>query len=232
MTEFNYTISQEFLRKYIVLDIETTERDGVDHLLEEPEAPKNLKDPAKIQEAIEEKKRKQREEKALDICLNRIVAISFRHCEHEAKTLICTNEKEEMEALDCVWSLIRPVRGAVVPIVGFRCKTFDIPVMLQRMRLLGMPMPNYDYGKFSKGTCDIAEILSFGDPKWEPGAQLMRRRLTDYCRLFGIPVEDDDKKGGDVPDLIRQGKYDEVAYHCQKDIERTELLARRIGAIV
>lgn len=226
------TAENEAAKRWIVVDIETSGREDVDHLLDKPEAPKNIKDPVKIQEAIAEKERKQKEEKALDICLNRIVVISYWHFTNEnGNVMICRNEDEEREALNHVWSIIRPFRVAAVPIVGFRCKGFDIPTMLQRMRLLNMPMPNYDYSKWSKGTIDIADILAFGDAKWEPGAQIMRRRLKDYCRLFDIPVVDDDCNGSDVPELIKQGRYEEVIHHCEQDVERTMLLAKRVGAI-
>jgi hypothetical protein len=58
----------------------------------------------------------------------------------------------------------------------------------------------------------------------------MPRSLDAFCKRFGIVVTDD-WTGADVPTLIKAGNWAGVEAHCLADLERTRLLAERIGVL-
>lgn len=62
----------------VAVDVETVPRDGFTGLLPEPNAPGNLKDPAKIAAALDEKRQEQRDKAGLDINLSRIVVLGYQ----------------------------------------------------------------------------------------------------------------------------------------------------------
>ncbi|MBO8179854.1 MAG: ribonuclease H-like domain-containing protein [Archaeoglobus sp.] len=52
-------------------------------------------------------------------------------------------------------------------------------------------------------------------------------KLSEIASFLDIRVEDD-VTGADVPELVRQGRWDEVEDHCRKDVETTYRLFRRL----
>lgn len=52
-------------------------------------------------------------------------------------------------------------------------------------------------------------------------------KLSDITAFLDIRVEDD-VTGADVPELVRQGRWEEVRTHCRKDVETTYNLFRRL----
>lgn len=215
--------------KYVIFDIETMGRGNVDHLIPEPTAPGNVKDPAKVEAAIEAKRKEQYDRLALDMNLNRIVALGMYQPEHgEVRSFVCRDEDEERMALSFLWNAFQPDLKGKSPLIGFCNKRFDVPVCLRRTQLLGMAPPNIDTGKYrNNDVIDLYDILTF-DIFNESG--VMKRRLKNFCTLFGIP-EVDDCDGAEIPELVEAGNWDEVRKHVVADVERTRLLAERIGVI-
>lgn len=214
---------------YVVFDIETAGREGVDHLIPEPEAPGNIKDPAKIAAAIEAKREEQYNRLALDMNLNRIVALGiFQPGYDEVQSFICRDEDEERMALSFLWNAFQPDLKRKSPLIGFCNKRFDVPVCLRRTQLLGMKIPVIDMGKYrNMDIIDLFDILTF-DIYNESG--VMKRRLKNFCTLFGIP-EMDDCDGANIGELVKAGQWGDVRKHVVADVERTRLLAERIGVI-
>lgn len=159
---------------------------------------------------------------ALDWNLSRIVALGLHNVgDGGPQVIVCKNENEEKAALSAFWLATRGRR-----LVGFCSRTFDAPTLIQRSRYLGVPYRRLSLAKFGRGdVTDLREILTFDDANY---AAIMPRSLDAFCKRFGIVVTDD-WTGADVPDLIKAGNWDGVAAHCRADLERTRLLAERIG---
>lgn len=229
---YNYKTKAPYQGPWLIVDIETTGRDDVAHLLEEPEANKTLKDPAKIEADIAAKKAAQLEKLPLDFNLNQIVTIGAMADNWATPKVLMPHTSSEQACLKALWQeWCVEEYGRQRTFIGFNVRHFDLPTLVQRTRLLGMPEPDIDYGRWSKDIIDLAEVLSFGDPKYAPGKKAVRRKLKMFCTLFGIPQADDDCDGADVPELIKAGKFDEVEKHCAADILRTRDLAVRLGVI-
>jgi predicted PolB exonuclease-like 3'-5' exonuclease len=208
----------------IIVDIETA---GLHNALEflEPVTPDaRLVDPKKIEASIKEKEEARLAKLALDRNVGRIVAIGWWTEEEGTHGVVCRTEDEERIALRSFWNNSRHRT-----IVGFNCKGFDLPFMVQRSRYLGIPYPWLDLGKYTrKGVIDLYLDLTFNEGAYDQGA--MRRTLKMFAKRFGLPVNDE-IDGKEIPALVAEGKWDDVAAHCRADVELTVQLAHKLGVV-
>lgn len=221
----------------IVLDIETAPLENARDYLDPPDltdiqAPSNYVK----QEAIDgyiEKERASRlakferdctDKAALDFNVSRIVAIGFWTESLKPTALLCKTREDEFAALDEVWGYARHRT-----MVGFRVREFDVPLMIQRSRYLGLAHPVPDLGRYSRSNsiCDLYDLLTFNDLRAEA---VMRRSLKSFARRFGIPVTDT-VDGKSIPALAAAGAWDQVEAHVLSDIRLTVALAQRLGVV-
>jgi hypothetical protein len=217
--------NDEHARRWIVFDLETAPRDDIAGFIPEPEAAKNLKDPVKIAADIEEKRAEQRAKLGLDWNLNRIVAIGWQTEEmHSPYVSLCRFDSDEIQVLDVFWDMAKGRR-----LVGFRARTFDVPVLIQRSRLLGVKHRAVNLARFGRGeVTDLSDILTFDDA---PCTYVMRRTLTNFCKLFGVETPDDPVEGKDIAALVAAGEWEAVRHHVTVDVIKTVGLARRLNVI-
>lgn len=221
---------------FTVVDLETAAHPDAALYIVPPDldsiqAAGNLKDPEKIKADIEKRRAAAQAdyEASIDRCaldwnLSRIVCLGMHNVgDGGPQVIVCKTEKDEKAALAAFWLATRGRR-----LVGFCSRTFDIPTLIQRSRLLGVKHPDLSLAKFGRGSVtDLREILTFDDAHY---TAIMPRSLDAFCKRFGIVVTDD-WTGADVPALIKQENWDGVAAHCRADLERTRLLAERIGVL-
>lgn len=218
--------------RWLAFDIETAGREDVLAYLPEPQADKRLTDQAKIAADLERKRAEQVEKLPLDANGNRIVALGvFLESDTEPAVNILGNGLDgrpgETVTLNCFWAL---AKGRTL--IGFRSRTFDLPVIIQRSRLLGVPVPPWrelvaPYGRTNKHI-DLYD-------EWTLDGLATRgevpNNLTVVCRQHGIDIPEDDAKGKDVAALLASGNLEAVRQHCARDVERTVALARKLGFI-
>jgi hypothetical protein len=208
----------------IVCDIETCGLPNAADFLEPCQPDKRLKDPEKIKADITEKEQARLDKLALDWNVGRIAALAYWTEEHGTVAYTLETEAKEANVLGEFW-----VASRHRTIVGFNLKGFDLRFMVQRSRLLGIPHPILNFSKYDRrGITDLYLDLTFGDGTYDQGA--MRRTLHAFCRRFGIPVNDA-IKGAEVPQLVADGKWDEVLAHVTSDVELTVALAQRLGVV-
>lgn len=200
----------------IVLDLETCAIDGAAALVK-PAA--NLKDPEKIKASIAERAAAA----GLYPYTARIVALGWcDEGEGVEHVDICPTEAAETRVLkEFVPRLTE--NGRLVPIVTFNGRRFDLPLLMVRCRLLGVPCPNLDIRKYYSSNPDVLDKLTFF-------GELEPRSLTWFAQRFGLPT-DDAFTGALVPELIEDGNWDAIKAHCASDVRLTRLLAERLGVM-
>lgn len=216
---------------WIVGDVETAPRTGIDGFLEEPKAPSNWKDAALIAAEVEKKRKAQIAQVALDPNLCRIVSLGYQtETMARPRVHLCRDEQDEREALDVFWHLRSKSRDGQPfrTFVGFCNSLFDALVMVQRSRLLGLPDPGLELRRYdNEDVRDLYRALAFPDIHH---TSVMAETLENFCRLFGIEVNDE-IDGSQIPQLVADGLWDHVAAHNEACVKRTVALARTIGAI-
>ncbi len=237
----------------LIFDVETVGLENVaDYLDPIPDAvpddspvlaAKNLTDPVKIaadlakrqaaredenreaQEKVERQRQSRLEKAALDFNCARIVAMGMWSERVGLLTVPCRNEGEEAQALLGFWQMARNRM-----LVGFRIREFDLPMMIQRSRYLGVLHPEPDLGRYARnnGITDLYDRLTFNDMRAET---VMWRSLKSFARRYGLPVTDD-INGSEIPALVAAGDWAAVLKHVTSDVELTRDLAIRLGAVV
>jgi hypothetical protein len=220
----------------LVFDLESAPLPNVRDYVDPPDvsnikAPGNYKKADAIEAYIAEEKverlakfeRDCVEKAALDFNTARIVALGVS-VNGASTARVIRDEYEEAQALEGFWAV-----GRHLLLVGFRVREFDLPLMIQRSRYLGVQAPSIDLGRYARNStvCDLYDLLTFNDLRAEA---LMKRSLTSFCRRFGIPV-DDAVSGADVPALVAAGEWDAVKAHCISDVQLTVALAQRLRVL-
>lgn len=207
----------------IICDIETVAVDGAAEWVEPVEAAKNLRDPEKIAADIERRQRDQIERAGLYPWTARVVALGMLDTTYGAETIwVCRTEDDEADALRGFWRAVEDERF-VKPIIGFNHRTFDLPVLLARSLLLGVPAPALNLDRYRTPHIDLMEKLTYY------GA-IPPRSLKWFARRFGLPVEDA-ISGADIAGLVAAQDWPAVAAHCRSDIRLTWELAKRLGTV-
>lgn len=221
---FNSEFSTAF-----VLDLETTARAGIEAILDPASAPANYKDADKIAAKKAEKTAAAIERAALDINLNRIVAFGLWTPTFGASVITAKDEAQEVAALKVLAETIDANGvGSRKRIITFNGLGFDLLVLMQRARILGVKFPILDLHKYRSPNTDLMNVLTFD------GA-VVRHSLDFYCRVFGIDYEETELvkaiHGADIPRLVDEGAWHLVEGHCRYDVTRTGMLAMRLGVM-
>jgi hypothetical protein len=214
----------------MVIDIETTGRDGIDDLLDIPAAPANYKDPQKILDAKLEKLKAILDRAAIDIWLNRCTAIGIWTPSLGLSVVTCRDLDEEKLALATL-AVVISNNGHRRRIVSFNGLHFDLANLIARARMhaLQFPLTISDIVPAWKHAAnDLMEVMTFQ-------GKFAKRSLDFYCKVLGIdsdaPEDVKALNGADMPKLALEGHYDLIAAHCRHDVIRTVKLAQRMDVI-
>lgn len=215
---------------HCIFDIETGPQplDVLTKVMPEFEAPSNYKDAEKIAAAIGEKREKWLADAALDATTGRVIAAgmlyaggdinSFEvlHCDGDEAALL----RECWERFDnhhAVW--------ASGHIIGWNSANFDLPFLIRRSWLLGVPVPKWTrQGRFwHDDFLDLLDVWRLGDRTASTGG------LDRLARCFGLEGKTESLGANFAKvwdeDRIRAGAY------LRRDVELTAELARRLGVL-
>lgn len=200
----------------IILDCEAVAIPGVEALVQPA---RNLKDPEKIKASIAERAA----EAALYPWTARIVALGW--CEETDDTErveLVNNEAAEARVLREFWGAIWN-GSSVARLCSFNGRTYDLPLLMARSMLLGVPYPDLNLDRYRSPHVDLLDRLT-----WH-GA-IDRRGLNWFARRFGLDVSDA-FSGKEVAQLYEDGNWDAIRAHCASDVRLTRQLGERIGVL-
>jgi Predicted 3'-5' exonuclease related to the exonuclease domain of PolB len=200
----------------VVIDIECVASPQAAELLDPVRAPGNYKDPAKIAQYVADEFESRVKRAGLEADLCEVVAVGFLR-DHEYEPTVLTRHDAEESAL--LWRFWSEIGNAAT--IGFNSLGYDLPVLVRRSQLLGIPYPAVNLDRYRTPHIDLSEELSFR-------GKLTMRSLRFYCKLFNIPCADA-TSGADVAALVAAGDWSAIAEHCRADVDKTAALARRLG---
>lgn len=205
----------------IIFDIETGALPlaEIEHLMDGIKAPGNLKDPAKIESAIAEKRAEFLEKAALSPFSGRILAIGWREMESHFYKNISDDDVDESYIIKEFWQMIK----SDMPIlIGHNIRNFDIPFIVRRGWKYGIsPAPGY-LDKFTKNIIDTMEVFAAGE--WGN-----KSSLNDISKFFGLGEKTG--AGDDFAKWWRGGERERAIEYLNKDLILTQQVAQRMGVI-
>jgi hypothetical protein len=211
------------MHHYICFDLETAAREDVSQYIPEPEADKRLTDPVKIAADLSKKREAGVGRLSLDMNGCVIVAIGYQTELMDAPKVLLGDERAMLVAL---WAA---AKGRTI--IGYRSRTFDIPIVVQRSRFLKVPHPSWRdlTARWGKGKAiDLFDELTFDDSRQDG---VIPRKLTTFCGLFDLDIPSDDSKGSDIAALVKAGDWGAIEQHCSRDVQRTMGIARSLGIV-
>jgi hypothetical protein len=190
----------------------------------------NIKDPAKIAEKIEEARAGHRQgfidRAALSPLTGRVLAIGITTEEGQIE---CLAEEphgsdqtidDEAALLDAFWSEIGPPPGKVVRWAGFNIFGFDLPFLVKRSWILGVPVPPIRRGRYwADWLIDLREV-------WQLGDRQAAGSLDAIARAFRVGEKNGD--GAMFAELLATKPEEALAY-LRNDIEMTRKVAAVMG---
>lgn len=181
---------------------------------------RNLRDPDKIAASVAERL----EKAALYPWTARIVCLGWCEAGDTAVSYrLCNHESFERTALKEFWAVAADNRVTVRPMVTFNGRAYDLPLLMARSMLLGVPHPTLNLDRYRTPHIDLLDRLTwFG--------ALEPRSLQWFARRFGLDTSDA-FSGALVAQLVEDGNWDAIVKHCESDVTLTRQLAERLGVI-
>lgn len=200
-----------------LIDVETRPDPAMDTpqywqwVLNRLEPPGNIKDPVKIQAAMEEKVAKARAKMALSpsTALVPVIGISSWADDPSPTVLVAESESREAErkVLQDLLGMLGTEPGALL---GFNIRRFDIPLLTFRFALHELELPSWwPYPKDYRRAFDFHVDLDWDMPQSE----------LQYAWGGGF-------KEVEGPDLLKLS-LPELAEHCREDMGWLDAMARR-----
>ena len=222
----------------LIFDIETVCNPENLALAPEPKAPANLKDPAKIAAAIEDKKRELIESAALDPDYGKILSLGYATSLNGPVTVFLSNEvyamtaanadgpitvnetfRTEREIIEDFWSLFAACNGCAV---GYNILGFDLPYLMRRSMALGVQVPFIpNLAKFkTEPITDLMAILyNWGSDRY--------KGLKQVAKLYGIQNDCPDVDGSQVKDLTPE----QLCAYQASDVDLVRRLYQRMNGV-
>jgi hypothetical protein len=213
----------------LILDIETGSLPALAlaKLMPEFTAPKNIKDPVKVAEAIEAKRAAFVDDAALDALTGRIVAVGILAVDGDTETpAILHGDGDEAALLRETWHTLTawhdsPPSGVMVTYNGH---SFDLPYLVRRSWLLGVPVPLWvRRGRYwCDAFVDIREAWQCGDRTASTGG------LDGLARAFGLAG-----KNGSGKHFAALWHSDRAAaeFYLLNDLKLTAAIAGKMGVL-
>lgn len=211
---------------WIAFDIETVGREDVTVLLPEPDHDKRLTDPAKIEADKAKRRAEQIAKLSVDVNGCALVALGFQTEQMEGPEVLSLPADETF----MLETFFQYSKGRTL--VGYYSRLFDLPVILQRSRYRGVPIPPWrdllaPYGR-ARRHIDLFDELTFDNGRQDG---VVPRKLGTFCKQFGLNLPDDDVDGADIAELVKQGDFEAVRRHCEIDVMKTVAVAQVLGLV-
>ncbi|MEI7731496.1 MAG: ribonuclease H-like domain-containing protein [Verrucomicrobiota bacterium] len=130
---------------------------------------------------------------------------------------------DEVELLTAFWDVAKHYDS----VVTFNGRGFDVPFIYLRSALLNVPISRRDWLGYRYSTephCDLADQFTFYGVSGRDGAA-RKFNLDFYCKSFGIESpKAQGVTGNDVGAMFNEGKCQEIAEYCLRDVQSTVLL--------
>ena len=141
---------------------------------------------------------------------------------------------DETELLSAFWGVAKHYEH----VVTFNGRGFDVPFVYLRSALLNVPITRKNWLGYRYAVephCDLAEQLTFYSVSGRDGAA-RKFNLDFYCKAFGIESpKAQGVTGMDVPRLLAEKKFREIAEYCLRDVRATvelyKIWKERLGGI-
>jgi hypothetical protein len=185
----------------------------------------NLKDSAKIAEKIAASKASHNaawlERAALNPLAGQVLAIGIL-----SDTKVVLHGMEESELIDRFWLFYDHAHQNGDRLVGFNCCSFDLPFLVRRSWLLGVPVPQSvlrDNRYWSPTFVDLLDV-------WRMGNRQEYISQDELARALGVDGKPDGITGADFARLFNEDRPRAIEY-LKNDLRMIEDIAKALQVV-
>lgn len=209
----------------LVFDIETIANPNLpanlrSALLDNIDPDKRLVDPVKIEADIARKQQSILSKFALSPLTGKVIGFGYAVNNQPVESFFdLDNEPEVLRRLSHILGQCNYVYDRIV---GFNNKSFDVPFVLARAAVNGVFFRKMQFSRWQQeqGVFDLALQLngneSFGYIS-----------LQKWAMLFGV-LDAPYESGGDIAQMIEEGRLSDVITKCKKDVDITRKLYQAV----
>lgn len=201
-----------------IFDIETgaASPEVLQRVRPEFKAARNLKDPAKIAADIADKEADWLERAALDASTGVVLAIGIG----SGLASVRIFEGEEKAIISDFWCWLHDRIAAGEEVAGFNIYGFDLPMLVRRSWILGIPAPRIiRKGRYwHENLVDVMEV-------WTCGNRDQKISLDNLSKALGIGEKTG--SGKDFAALLKENRLEAIAY-LKQDIALTRKCCERL----
>lgn len=208
----------------LTIDLETIADDRAE--IAPVKAPSNYKDAKAIAAYVTEETPKRLAKRSLDPWSCRIICAGYVfEGDHAVTVLTANGDAPEVTLLKEIVRVIDEGHGRTARLVTFNGRHFDLPVLMARAALLGVPFPRLDLRKYgnTQNPDLLVDYIAFGDTQDFKSLQWCLKR-------FGLPYEDV-TTGAHIAAMYEAGDWPAIKQHCEADVTGTRLLGERLGVL-
>lgn len=170
--------------------------------------------PAAVEEAISRS--------GLNAAYGQICCIGWALNDGKVFTQTAQAPDEEIDILTCFLDMATKQIGNGFPVVvGHNVVGFDIRFIWQRCIILGIRVPNWFPRDPKPWSNDVFDTMT----AWSGSND--RISMDNLSLALGLPGKGE-IDGSMVGQIFADGKFEEIADYCQKDVERTRAIHRRM----
>ena len=143
------------------------------------------------------------------------------------KSYCSANEVEILEGFSKDLSTFQSKSTAPITFVGFGIKGFDLPYMVRRYIINQIPLPDTlqlaGLKPWEQNHIDLLELWRGGG--WTSSS------LLNVAVALGLPSPKNKMDGSGVSDAFFEGRLDEVREYCERDVETTFQIFKKMAYI-
>ena len=200
------------------LDIETGPWDRAAIFKPEFEAPKNIKDPLKIAQAIADKEQAWLDSLALDAKTGQVLVVGLLEGKDETFRALEGDEKTILQEVWAIWSDYKNR-----PFVGFNILGFDLPFMIRRSYLNGIAVPPAFFQFSRYKTPDVIDVMKFWS-LWSPEERIS---LDNFSKFTSVGEKSG--SGAEFAELYRTDRNKAMEY-LKNDLGLTAAIFKSVLA--
>lgn len=161
---------------------------------------------------------------ALSALTGEVLAIGYRG---EKVTIDFQGDRSEAMMLATFWKQYKSLRSVGRKMVGFNIGGFDMPFIVQRSWILGIPVPDSVFiGPQRYLDQTFIDLMKL----WSAGQWGAFTKLDTICKCLGIPGKPEGISGGDFARLFRDPETQQQAIdYLNNDLDMTFGVAERLG---
>lgn len=157
----------------------------------------------------------------------RVACVSYGMWTENGMQVATVNDDNEYELLKKVANLFHKANTNGYTPTGWNIKNFDVPWLVRRMLMQGIPVPTILslHGK-KPWEMNIFDMKDY----WKSGSSL-DVTFEEAAYGMGIPTPKDDIDGSQVHRVFWDGDIQRVSTYCEKDVKTMIVLAEKISGI-